>query len=543
MYLDNFTDLAGNELVNSDSYYQGASYGLYADTTSPTIELTNNNLEPGVTEYTFNLKDNSEEYRYSTYQGGLASNTFTLDDIGVFNGTILGSTIDERGNVKTIKVLSSSDGYQTIYVESDKFSDVAGNGNAEATFKTMIDTKEPNIYNIEKSPSGWTNEEVQLTVFASDEGSGITQYSFDDGQNWQDSNMYTVSENKEMTIKVKDNQENIASQIIKVDNIDKTVPAIELSKQENERESAIITINGTDSESGISKCSINGIDITLTNGTYDFIATENGNYIVTIYDKAGNSATKEIEVTNIDDTKEVDATIIYEKNGGKYTLFQNNSINLSETVYVTNVIMNKIEYAWTESEEEPTQWTNGGSTSGLTIEKEVTKIGNYYLYIKITDTNGHVTISHSNAFVVKSLQIDMDESIEVKNIDGVNYIILSKETEANELLGKITSDEYTIKIKNSDCTEDTINQIKTGDIVTAEGTEKYKLYKICIKGDINKDGTIDVKDILQLNQYRLEKIQLDDEQKIVSDVDGNNEININDIFQINKYRLGKIKNF
>ena len=205
--------------------------------------------------------------------------------------------------------------------------------------------------------------------------------------------------------------------------------------------------------------------------------------------------------------------------------------------------MNKIEYAWTESEEEPTQWTNGGSTSGLTIEKEVTKIGNYYLYIKITDTNGHVTISHSNAFVVKSLQIDMDESIEVKNIDGVNYIILSKETEANELLGKITSDEYTIKIKNSDCTEDTINQIKTGDIVTAEGTEKYKLYKICIKGDINKDGTIDVKDILQLNQYRLEKIQLDDEQKIVSDVDGNNEININDIFQINKYRLGKIKNF
>ena len=110
MYLDNFTDLAGNELVNSDSYYQGASYGLYADTTSPTIELTNNNLEPGVTEYTFNLKDNSEEYRYSTYQGGLASNTFTLDDIGVFNGTILGSTIDERGNVKTIKVLSSSDG-------------------------------------------------------------------------------------------------------------------------------------------------------------------------------------------------------------------------------------------------------------------------------------------------------------------------------------------------------------------------------------------------------------------------------------------------
>ena len=71
----------------------------------------------------------------------------------------------------------------------------------------------------------------------------------------------------------------------------------------------------------------------------------------------------------------------------------------------------------------------------------------------------------------------------------------------------------------------------------------YKLYKIGVKGDINKDGIIDVSDILQLNQYRLGKKELDEEQKIVADVDENNEININDIFTINKYRLGKIENF
>ena len=210
-----------------------------------------------------------------------------------------------------------------------------------------------------------------------------------------------------------------------------------------------------------------------------------------------------------------------------------------------NSSIEKIEYAWTQSEKQPTQWTNAGNTSGVKMEKEVSQEGSYYLYVKVTDQKGHETISHSNAFVVKLLKINLDESIDAKNINGVNYIILSKETKANELIGKITSDDdkYTIKIKNSDCTEDVTDNIKTGDVLVAEGEENYKLYKIVVKGDINKDGIIDVSDILQLNQYRLEKVELDEEQKIVADVDENNEININDIFIINKYRLGKIENF
>ena len=539
--LNNFTDYAGN-LVSNISY----TSNVYADTTPPTVEATSNNLGQGMIEYTFILNDNSDSYGLDINKKGLASNTFTQDDIIVSNGTIMGSTSDAKGNIKTIKVSSNQDGIQRIYIGAGKFSDVAGNlNNKDYTWTTVVDTKPPQIYNVEKSLDTWTNKNVQLTVFANDDGSGIHEYSFDNGENWQESNIYTIEANKKITIQVKDNQGNIASRTIEVNNIDKTVPTLNLTKTENNKESATITIKGSDNESGILKCSINGIDVTLKDGTYNLKVTENGNYIVTVYDKAGNSTTQKIEINNIDKTEKVDATIIYKNNGGNYTIFQGKSVNIAEIVYVVNSSIEKIEYAWTQSEKQPTQWTNAGNTSGVKMEKEVSQEGSYYLYVKVTDKDGHETISHSNAFVVKLLKINLDESIDAKNINGVNYIILSKETKANELIGKITSNDnkYTIKIKNSDCTEDVTDNIKTGDVVVVEGEENYKLYKIGVKGDINKDGIIDVSDILQLNQYRLGKKELDEEQKIVADVDENNEININDIFTINKYRLGKIENF
>ena len=51
---------------------------------------------------------------------------------------------------------------------------------------------------------------------------------------------------------------------------------------------------------------------------------------------------------------------------------------------------------------------------------------------------------------------------------------------------------------------------------------------------------------IQIKQVKLtdaEKIEFDAEQLFVANVDDNDEINIKDIFQINQYRLGKIENF
>lgn len=550
MYLDNFTDLAGNELVDSDSYYQGAFYGLYADTTPPNLSISHAYEEDrAISKYTFTLTDNSTAWKKSDgtlmANAGIAQNSLTLDDINLRNGTILDSTTDSDGNLKTITVLNDKEGTQKIDIKSGAWSDAVGNLAGPTTITTTIDTKKPIILSTDISPDVWTNQDVTIRVNALDETSGIAGYSYNGGE-YGAEDTYVVDSESPVTVKIKvKDSSGLESdeKSVTVKNIDKTKPTLELSKQQNGKESATIIITGSDSKSGIASCSINGIDITLENGTYQFNATQNGIYTVTIVDRAGNSLTKTIDITNIDNTVVTDATILYTANGGTYTLSQDSRVNLSDKINVINTAISKIEYAWTQSEEEPSTWTYAGSTTGLSVEYEATKAGKYYLHIKVTDSSGHETTSHSNAFVVKAFPISVDKSVVIKSIQGTNYIILPKESDVNELLGKITSNEYTIKIKNSECTEDRTGKIRTGDVVVAEGTEKYKIYKICVKGDINKDGLINIDDIFQLNQYRLGKIEFDVEQAFVANVDSNEEININDIFQINQYRLGKIENF
>lgn len=550
LYLNKFTDLAGNSFEAIPSIPYPASYNQYADTTPPNLSISHAyEEERAISKYTFTLTDNSTAWKKSDgtlmANGGIAQNSLTLDDINLRNGTILDSTTDSDGNLKTITVLNDKEGTQKIDIKSGAWSDAVGNLAGPTTITTTIDTKKPIILSTDISPDVWTNQDVTIRVNALDETSGIAGYSYNGGE-YGAEDTYVVDSESPVTVKIKvKDGSGLESdeKSVTVKNIDKTKPTLELSKQQNGKESATIIITGSDSKSGIASCSINGIDITLENGTYQFNATQNGIYTVTIVDRAGNSVTKTINITNIDNTVVTDATILYTANGGTYTLSQDSRVNLSDKINVINTAINKIEYAWTQSEEEPSTWTYAGNTTGLSVEYEATKAGKYYLHIKVTDSSGHVTTSHSNAFVVKAFPISVDKSVVIKSIQGINYIILPKESDVNELLGKITSNEYTIKIKNSECTQDITGKIRTGDVVVAEGTEKYKLYKICVKGDINKDGLINIDDIFQLNQYRLGKIEFDAEQLFVANVDDNDEINIKDIFQINQYRLGKIENF
>ena len=146
--ISSFTDLAGNGVAKLSD--EKTDYKIYADTTPPTVEATSNNLGQGMIEYTFILKDNSDDYEVANK--GIASNTFTLEDITISNGTIMGSTSDAKGNIKTIKVSSNQDGNQRVYVGIGKFSDVAGNlNNEDYICTTVVDTKPPQIYTVEKS--------------------------------------------------------------------------------------------------------------------------------------------------------------------------------------------------------------------------------------------------------------------------------------------------------------------------------------------------------------------------------------------------------
>ncbi len=97
------------------------------------------------------------------------------------------------------------------------------------TYKiTNIDKANPVISDVTRSETEWTNDNVTITVNASDVMSGLadTAYSFDGGITWQEDNTYTASENGTFNIIVKDKAGNETTwDEIVIDNIDKEVPS------------------------------------------------------------------------------------------------------------------------------------------------------------------------------------------------------------------------------------------------------------------------------------------------------------------------------
>lgn len=538
----NYTDKAGNSLESQGVWRAPAGYenNQCADTTKPTVTISHSE-ENNITTYSFNLSDNSMGWKKTNEslmtRAGIASNSFTEGDIQVTNGQIMEYEKDSNQNINKMKVLNTGEGKQTIYIGANKFTDGVGNGNAETVYtEVIIDTKAPRIYNLEKFPSTWTNKDVKLTVYADDEGTGIDTngYSFNGGTNWQTSNSYTTENNGTMTIKVKDKKGNTTTQTVEVSNIDKVFPTLEATVAND-----TITVTASDALSGIYICEIDGHQVQLNNGQYTYKATKNGNVMITVMDNAGNLTTKTVEITDIEDNTS-DATIIFQTNGGIYNLNGNNEFTIQDKVYVSNVNINKIEYAWTNSETQPTNWNNGGNVTALNTEYKVTQKGSYYLHIKVTDKNNHVTYIHSNKFEIKEFPVSLDESLELNTINNINYIILKEETAVSDLLAKITSGEYTISIKQQNLLTESIGKVKTGDTIFASNDkENYQIYKVIVKGDVNRDGYINLTDIFQLNQKRLEIITMDDEQLFAADANGDNKINMEDIFKINQYRLGK----
>ena len=59
------------------------------------------------------------------------------------------------------------------------------------------------------------------------------------------------------------------------------------------------------------------------------------------------------------------------------------------------------------------------------------------------------------------------------------------------------------------------------------------------KGDVNKDGKVNVSDVLYtMNKYM--KGILTDEEKVIAEVTGDGKVNMNDVYRILAYAMGKI---
>ena len=90
------------------------------------------------------------------------------------------------------------------------------------------------------------------------------------------------------------------------------------------------------------------------------------------------------------------------------------------------------------------------------------------------------------------------------------------------------SGNYNIKRNNKELKE--TEKVATGDILETQDSEKYILI---VKGDVNKDGEVNIKDVVKMRKYLLVKNNLDENEKLAADTDlDGKDINIKDLIKM-----------
>ena len=323
----------------------------------------------------------------------------------------------------------SDDNMEGIYYLGLKLwaADGAKNGLLEYTHSGpyYIDNVAPKIVDIESTQENntWINEEVTLTVNATDGGSGIAEYSFDNGITWQESNQKIYTESREPAIRVKDKAGNISEEKTYIVGIDKTKPTVRVtpnSAKACKKTNVIIEVSD-EGLSGLSpsneyKYYLSESDVELIGGEWnDYTSGEEINslgegktgkyylFIKAIKDKAGNISEDGITITIGEETYNRFGPYVFDNAAPTISVNKTEDKNWAKIHAVTITVSDaesdladdiELEFAWSTSDKSvPTKWEKmmGKSMSFIT---NVGLTGKYYLWIKpvnVKDIAGNVT--------------------------------------------------------------------------------------------------------------------------------------------------------
>lgn len=310
-----------------------------------------------------------------------------------------------------------------------KVRDSLGNESAEKVVKIeKIDTKNPIISSIDKNPATeWTNQDVTVTINATDDESGVAMYSFDNGNSWQTSASKTYSESTTIIgsyIRVKDRAGKVTSYGRNVEiKIDKIKPRISTSinPSADTEEKVILTITASDETngSGIASVTVNDESVTANNNVYQKTITSNGDYTIIARDHAGNETTKVQTINNI---KKFDPVITIENDGNTYVRpTDGGKTKIKTAIDVRGENDVSIQYALTTSQETPTNgWSDSVQANRIQLNSEIASVGNYYLHAKVTKNNMTRTAT-SQIFKVVNSVIDLSAN----TIETVQSVIVT----------------------------------------------------------------------------------------------------------------------
>jgi regulator of replication initiation timing len=277
------TDNAGNYvIINSD--------GVIVDATKPVLELT---------EYPngWSVADITLKVASSDSLAGLKDVTYTTDEATPQAGTV--TMTDGKGTITLV-----NEGQYKLTVKAKDNS----NNELIKTIDIKLDKTAPTISSVTGNPKDWTNDNVTLTVNASDTLSGLASeaYSFDGGATWQASNSKTYTENANaIVIKVKDAAGNIATyDAMNITKIDKTTPVITgATEGESYFIGRVINLSDDLGEVGVSTYK-NGTGVETPFKSGDLF-DKLGTYTLSLKDKGGNVSTLSFEIKALPEVKDV----------------------------------------------------------------------------------------------------------------------------------------------------------------------------------------------------------------------------------------------
>lgn len=210
-------------------------------------------------------------------------------------------------SIKALPIGEAGSGVITAKSNSRYTYDVQTNDGRSATLSYTVnnlDMTKPEVA-VDYTPKDWTKENIILTITASDARSGLEAkpYSIDGGNSFSSKNSFTVKNNGDYEIVVKDVAGNETRKKIKIDNIDREGPEISYFGPSVEGwHSSDITLNvvAADNMSGLARYpfSYNGGENYTANSTYKI--SSNGSYKVIVKDALGNTSEKVITVNSID---------------------------------------------------------------------------------------------------------------------------------------------------------------------------------------------------------------------------------------------------
>lgn len=280
-------------------------------------------------------------------------------------------------SANTLRV--SSNGTYSVSVR-----DVAGNITTQEFSVLNLDFDKPVIKAMTLSTTSQTNKNLTLTVTAEDVGLGLAKsaYRINSGA-WQESNVFTITENGTYTIEVIDKAGNIQMGTKTVTNIDKVAPSLSASVSTTDptNQDVVVTLKASDDVEISKVFDANGESISLTKVSNEYTGTisesANGTFTYKAVDTAGNETTCTVKITNIDKSNPVIDSI-----GRSTTVPVNTQVVITVNAHDVGLGL----------ADKPYKFDGTGWVSDKT--KVITANGNYRISVK--DVAGNITTQTYN---------------------------------------------------------------------------------------------------------------------------------------------------